>query len=109
MTQAKKTFPGFKHEGRTYRLVSRIEMVRERGYAEPSEEHFNVLQVKLTNWLSILSNLSRWTDVEVENIPSFAWIDKATLGYTEWKSALHEKCCIQFGMVDMRTYPSRQA
>ena len=43
---------------------------------------------------------------ESQNIPSFAWIDKATLGYTEWKSVLHEKCRAQFGMVDMRTYPS---
>ena len=109
MTQAKKTFPEFQYKGRTYRLVSRIEMVRERGYAEPSEEHFNVLQGKLTNWFSILLNLSRWADVEVENIPSFAWIDKATLGYTEWVSALHEKCRVQFGMVDMRTCPLRQA
>lgn len=87
------------HNGSTYRLVGRVRRERERGYVDSSEEHYNVLQVRLTSPISIFSNMSRWRDVEEEYVPSFAWIAKATLGFTDWKSELFEKCRQQFGLV----------
>ena len=86
--------------GSSYRIIRRSRRERERGYAGMSEEHYNVLQVRvrITSLVSIFLNMSRWRDVEEEHIPSFAWIDNATLGFTDWKSELFEKCRQQLAM-----------
>jgi len=68
-----------KADGRTYRLCAMWRWVWEHGYAEPSEEKFNVLQVKV--WWG-------WKTVEEEHIPSWAWIALGCVGYTDWKSKL---------------------
>lgn len=80
------------YNGKTYRIIRRAQDERERGYAEPSEEHYNVLQVRVHGIIDLFLNMSRWQDVKVEHIPSFAWISMATLGFTEWKSELVEQC-----------------
>lgn len=74
-----------------YRMIREVRMEREYGYVDRSENHYNVLQVCLTNPFAILWNMGKWKNVEEEPIPSFAWIEAATLGSTNWKSALHEK------------------
>ena len=89
----------FEHQGKVFRLVSICRREWERGYSEPSQEHYNVLQVRLTNLFSILWNLSFWKDVELEHIPSHAWISLACFGDTGgWTSALHTKCRDTMGM-----------
>ena len=84
--------PEWSHEGRVYRIIKIRQYEREHGYAELSEEYYNVLQVKLTSLFEIFLNSSRWRDVEKEHIPSHVWISSATLGYSEWKSSLLENC-----------------
>jgi hypothetical protein len=71
-----------KADGHTYRIIGKWRWVWERGYAEPSQEKFNVLQVKV--WYG-------WKGLEEESVPSFAWISAACLGYSDWKSKLIEK------------------
>ena len=84
--------------GSSYRIIRRSRHERERGYAGVSEERYNVLQVRITSLVSVFLNMSRWRDVEEEHIPSFARIDKAALGFTDWKSELFENCRQQLAM-----------
>lgn len=96
MGQKRKTF---EHKGRTYRIAGITRREYEYGYSEPSLERYNVLQVRLTNPVSILLNLSRWKTIELEHVPPHAWISQATLGDTGgWNSALIERCRAHMGM-----------
>ena len=71
--------PTFRLEGKTYRFAQLTRFESEYGYAEPSEEHYNIVQQK--RWWG-------WKIVEMEHVPSFAWISQATLGSTDWKSEM---------------------
>ena len=89
----------FEYQGRIYRVVRLKFNESQIGYIGFSEEHYNVLQVKLTNWLSILRHGSLWKDVEREKIPGHALISLGCLGDTGgWSSALLQKCQSTMGM-----------
>lgn len=70
----------FTMNGRKHRIVGRSYGHQYAPLAEYRKE--NVLQRK--RWYG-------WRDVEVEEVPSWAWIQSATLGSTEWKSKLIER------------------
>lgn len=71
--------------GTHYRVIGRYEKEWEEGYIEPEVVRYNILQRKV----SLLRGLiSFWKEVERERVPSFAWIARLTLGYTDWKSPL---------------------
>jgi hypothetical protein len=93
--------PVWQHNGQTFRIIGRCRMVLERGYAEPSEIHYNVLQRRLTNWFHIAWNMDSWVDVEEEEVPAFAWISAATLGSTDWASPLFQRCRETLGLSDI--------
>lgn len=81
-----KPIINFSLDGKQYRLLGRVKFELERGYTEPTEEHYNVLQVRNKYFFFHV-----WQDSEIEHIPNFAWIEAATLGYTSWKSPLIAK------------------
>jgi hypothetical protein len=66
-----------------FRIIGRFVRERERGYAESSDEFYNVLQ-RLEKRLYG----SVWIDVECEHVSSCYWIDKATTGHTSFESKL---------------------
>jgi len=73
---------------RQFRIVGRRRMEMEPGYAEPGEEHYNVLEEFRPRFFGFFPG---WVEVEREHIPAFAWIEVATLGGTQWQSKLIER------------------
>jgi hypothetical protein len=70
--------PTFELDGKTYRFA-RLTRLERDAYDYKSEEHYNIVQQK--RWWG-------WKTVEEEHVPAFAWIAKATLGSTDWKSEM---------------------
>ena len=77
------------HEGTTYRLISRTDKERERGYQGLQSNIYNVLQKK---------SLLGWKDIEKELVPNHIYYELATMGSTDWKSQLYEKCVLEYGL-----------
>lgn len=71
-----------KNDGGTYRIIGVTKKVKRYGYAEPSEERYNVLQRR-----SFLG----WKNIEYEHIPEYVSISLGCLGYADWKSELIER------------------
>ncbi len=81
----------FNKDGKTYRIVGLVKNEKEYGHEGFSKEKYNVLQVKLTNFLDIITKLSFWKTVEEEHVPNHVTISIGTLGFSDWKSELIEK------------------
>lgn len=73
----------FKFGERSMRIVGAFRLEPEFGYSEPANNRYNVLQEQVGSWL-----FKRWRTLEEEFVPSFAWIELATLGTCSWESQL---------------------
>lgn len=74
----------FKHMGRTHRICRRTG--NEKDGSERVENVVQVWDVPLFSWTG------RWVDVDVEVVPTFAWIAMACFGDCgSWRSKLHER------------------
>lgn len=69
-----------KPDGRLYRIAARWGYEWEYGYAEPAQVCDNVLQVRRFGFW--------WQTVETERVPTWAWINQACLGFSDWESEL---------------------
>jgi hypothetical protein len=56
----------------------------ERGYSETNTVTMQYF-AKYTYWFGFISIRDKIIE---ERIPSFAWMQKCTLGYTDWKSSI---------------------
>lgn len=80
-------YKGFQYKGRMHRIVVRTVKEWTRGYTEPDENRYNVLQVRATGLQRIIHPWG-WKDVETELIPVGIWFQKACLGSTDWLSPM---------------------
>ena len=71
------------HEGDTYRFIGRFDKEREYGYVGLFQNRYNVLQKK---------TFFGWRDIEKESVPNHIYYEQATMGSTDWKSKLLQKC-----------------
>ena len=75
-----------KANGKTFRVIRIFRMELEHGYLERTEQQYNVLQRQQK-----ILGIKFWKTIEEEPIPAFAWIQCATLGYTDWQSPMLQK------------------
>lgn len=87
------------HNGKTYRMIGRIEKEKEYGYIGYTKEQYNVLQVKIKDIFELMKKRSIWEDVEKEHVPNHVLISIGALGSSDWKSKLHEKCRKDLNMI----------
>lgn len=74
----------FIKDGVKHRIGGKFVFEYERGYSEPSQEFYNIVQRKE----KFLFFFTKWVEIECEHVPSHVWISQATTGWHTWKSEM---------------------
>lgn len=70
----------------TKRVIATMFKSYNRSADEYTETLIQYLQQRKTISLFGVKLFNYWKTVDEETVPSFAWIQNNTLGYTDWKS-----------------------
>lgn len=73
--------------------MKRVKAVMFTTYNERSDEYtdtvYQYLQEKITVKLFNISLFSYWKTIDSEIVPTYAWMQRNTLGSTDWKSKFY--------------------
>lgn len=68
------------------RVISKVYKWYDSIIDDNEEIHYQYLQEKVIVKLFNIKLFFYWKTIDEEIVPSFAWIQHNTLGFTEWKS-----------------------